>query len=142
MKFFIFFVLFFMSCAGETPKNLGVKDGKFSPCPDKPNCVSSQSLEESAKVDPLKFLGTLEESKERLKKTLHSFENIKIITENENYIHAEATSKIFKFVDDVEFYLDQKNQVIHIKSASRIGHSDLGVNKGRVNSLHFEFVQL
>lgn len=100
-------------------------------CPDKPNCLSTVENH----LPALQTTGDLSEIKDAIKKALETFENYKIITEGENYYHIEFTSKIFRFTDDLELVILEKEQLIHCRSASRIGWSDLGANKARVKKL-------
>ncbi|MDJ0650745.1 MAG: DUF1499 domain-containing protein [Xenococcaceae cyanobacterium MO_188.B19] len=115
--------------AGTRPSNLGVKDGKLAPCPGTPNCVSSQSDNPQFKVEPLPTTSIAE-----IKKIVEAMERTKIIEESDNYLYAEFTSKLMGYVDDVEFYLDPNN-IMHVRSASRLGKSDLGVNRKRVEEI-------
>ncbi|BAU66486.1 hypothetical protein STA3757_38910 [Stanieria sp. NIES-3757] len=116
--------------AGKKPNNLGVKDGKLASCPGTPNCVSSQSDRPQEKIAPLPAVSISE-----LKKVIASMERITIIEETNNYLYAEFKSKLMGFVDDVEFYLDEAANVIHVRSASRLGKSDLGVNRQRIEAI-------
>lgn len=116
--------------SGKKPDNLGVNNGKLAPCPNTPNCVNSQSRDEKAKIDPLPAVPI-----SQLKAVVESMERTKIITETDSYLYAEFASKLMGFVDDVEFYLDKEADVIHVRSASRLGQSDLGVNRVRVQSI-------
>ena len=116
--------------AGKKPDNLGVKDGKLAPCPGTPNCVSSQSTDNQSKIDPLPPKTIAE-----VKQVVESMEGTKIITESDNYLYAEFKSKLMGFVDDVEFYLDTNENVIQVRSASRLGKSDLGVNRQRIEAI-------
>lgn len=128
-----------LSLSGDRPSNLGVKNGKLSPCPASPNCVSSQSSDDDHKVEPLIYEGTPEEAIGELKAILENIENAEIITVADNYIYAEFTSKLMGFVDDVEFYLDEEPGLIQVRSASRLGESDLGVNRQRVEAIRAQF---
>ena len=127
-----------VSCM-SSPKNIGLVDGKLHPCPNSPNCVSSQSEQADKKVDPLKYKGDYLEAKKKLKDVLASLPRTKIVKEEEKYLHAEATTFFFRFVDDCEFLIDDEKKVIHVRSASRVGHSDLGVNRKRVESIREKF---
>jgi uncharacterized protein (DUF1499 family) len=113
-------------------KSIGLKDGKLKPCPKSPNCVSSQSFDERHKLDPLKYTGSIDEGKERIKEIIATFKRTRLITEENNYLHYEFRTATFKFVDDVEFYFDDADKLIHFRSAARLGWSDLGVNKKRM----------
>jgi uncharacterized protein (DUF1499 family) len=116
--------------SGKRPTNLGVKEGKLAPCPGSPNCVNSQSNNPQSKIDPLPPIPI-----SSLKKIIENMERTTIIEETENYLYAEFKSKIMGYVDDVEFYLDPQANVIHVRSASRLGQSDLGVNRKRVEEI-------
>ncbi len=119
-----------LNFSGTRPKNLGVKDGKLAPCPGTPNCVSSQSDNPQFKVDPLPATSIAE-----IKKVVEGMERTTIIEETDNYLYAEFKSKLMGYVDDVEFYLDSDNNVVQVRSASRLGQSDLGVNRKRVEEI-------
>ena len=137
--FLVFSVLFLTSCSGNRPENLGVTDGRFVPCPGSPNCVSSQSADEEHYIDPLVYEGTMTEAHEKLLAVLHSMKRARIVTQQDLYIHAEFTSGLFRFVDDVEFFFDDEHNTIHVRSASRVGYSDLGANRKRIERIRDEF---
>ena len=121
--------------AGQRPTNLGVQSGKLAPCPQTPNCVSSQSQDPQHRIEPLSYNSKPTEAMAKLKTVIENQERTKIITETENYLYAEFTSALMGFVDDVEFLLDDSNKVIHVRSASRLGKSDLGVNRKRIETI-------
>lgn len=127
------------SFSGEQPKNLGVKQGQLAKCPDTPNCVSSQSKDVTHQIDPITYTSSPKEAFNQLKKILEGTENAEIIEANSNYLYAQYTSRIMGFVDDVEFYLEPQDQLIHVRSASRLGESDLGVNRSRVENIREQF---
>jgi uncharacterized protein (DUF1499 family) len=134
-----FLVVFLCSgCSGTRPANLGVKDNRLSPCPSSPNCVSSQSNDESRKIDPIRFSSTTAEAVNRLKRVIQGMERTTVVRETLNYLHVEF-STFLGFVDDVEFYGDESQKVIHLRSASRVGYWDLGVNRRRMESIRAEF---
>ena len=122
-------------CTGTRPMNLGVHDGKLASCPASPNCVSSQSTDRDHAVEPIPFDRTPAEAMADLNKVLSAMPRVKIVTTTEFYLHAEFTSALLRFVDDVEFWCDDRGRVIHLRSASRLGSSDLGVNRKRVERL-------
>ena len=117
------------------PKNIGVENGKLAQIPNKPNAVSSQTDEEDKKVEALEFKVNLEDSKEKLLKSIQDYGNAKIIKNEKNYIYAIFTTGKMKYHDDVEFYFDENAKLIHFRSASRIGYSDMGLNRERYNKL-------
>lgn len=104
-------------------------------CPDKPNCVSTLSTRREQSLLPLKFRGNLEESKLRIKKVIANLSRTKLEKEDNAYLHFTFKSALFGFVDDVEFYLDENTQLVHFRSASRVGYSDLGANRRRMEEI-------
>jgi uncharacterized protein (DUF1499 family) len=128
-----------LSALAKKPQNLGVVDGRLAPCPDTPNCVSTQAPDEQHRIAPLTFTGSPEEAVQRLKQVIASMPRMEIVAESGDYLHVEATSLIFRFVDDVEFWVDRQAKVIHFRSASRAGRSDLGVNRARMEKFRLAF---
>jgi uncharacterized protein (DUF1499 family) len=118
--------------------NKGIIKGKLSELPSSPNCVSSQTKDKTKFVKPFKFKGNLDKTKKAIKKVLEEYGRIKIETEDMNYIHAVSTTKIMRFKDDLEFLFDEKEKLVHFRSESRVGHSDLGLNRKRYD----KFVKL
>ena len=116
-------------------KPIGIIDGKFHPCPKSPNCVSTQSTDEKHRMEAIQYSSTVDEAKGKIKNIITSFKRTKLITETENYLHFEFRTATFKFVDDVEFYLDDKEKLIHFRSAARMGWSDMGVNRKRMRKI-------
>lgn len=129
---------FLAGCAGRPPANLGVTDGRLAPCPDRPNCVSSQAADPARYVEPLTYEGSREAARQRLKQVITGMPRAVITEESPDYIRAEFTSAIMRFVDDVEFYFPPE-PVIQVRSASRLGYSDLGVNRKRVETIRKRF---
>jgi uncharacterized protein (DUF1499 family) len=129
------------SFPGTRPDNLGVKDGKLATCPGSPNCVSSQAPASDSEhyIAPLAYSGDASTALATLKSIIQSTERTAIISESDNYLYAEFTSALMGFVDDVEFYLEPAAGVIHVRSASRLGQSDLGVNRKRVEAIRSQF---
>jgi uncharacterized protein (DUF1499 family) len=125
--------------SGTPPKNLGVNDGKLAACPISPNCVGSQEADEAHKIAPLTYTGNSKEAFDLLNSIVRSLDNAAIVEEQTNYFSAEFTSKLMGFVDDVEFYLDETAGVIQVRSASRLGESDLGVNRQRIETIRSKF---
>jgi uncharacterized protein (DUF1499 family) len=113
---------------------IGIRDGKFYPCPSTPNCTSTQSTDEKHKMKPLSY-STNEEAKTKIKEIIGTFKRTKLITEEDNYLHFEFRTATFKFVDDVEFYFDDSAKLIHFRSAAQKGYSDMGVNKKRMKKV-------
>jgi uncharacterized protein (DUF1499 family) len=123
------------SFSGTRPTNIGVTDGKLLACPDSPNCVSSQSIDAEHKIAPLTYTGDPAKALADLKAVIENMPRTKIITAEGNYIYAEFTSAFMGYVDDVEFYLNTDKGIIEVRSASRLGKSDLGVNRDRVEAI-------
>jgi uncharacterized protein (DUF1499 family) len=117
------------------PKNIGVEDGVLSKMPNSPNAVSSQTFDTSKFVEPFKYLNDFENSRDCVIRMIKEFNGTKIITDENNYIHVVFSTPFMRFKDDVEFYFDDINKVIHFRSASRIGYSDNGLNRNRYNEL-------
>jgi uncharacterized protein (DUF1499 family) len=110
-------------------------------CPDKPNCVSSQALATAQAIAPFPYTGSAAQAMRRLKSALASEKRIRVVAEQDHYLHVEARSLIFRFVDDVEFLIAPEDGLIHVRSASRTGYSDLGVNRRRVERIRRAFEQ-
>jgi uncharacterized protein (DUF1499 family) len=104
-------------------------------CPNSPNCVSSQSADADHFIAPFTIKGKPEDAFAALKKALAEQSRTIITEASANTLHAEATSLIFRFVDDVQAVLDKEAGLIHIRSASRVGYSDFGVNRRRMEAL-------
>ncbi|BAY98680.1 hypothetical protein NIES37_26320 [Tolypothrix tenuis PCC 7101] len=115
--------------------SLGVNNGHLSSCPASPNCVVSQDADAKHAIDPIPYHLDRDKAREVLIKVLGVVPRTEIVEQTDNYIHALSKSRIFKFVDDVEFYLPPNEPVIHVRSASRLGDSDLGVNRRRVEQI-------
>ena len=117
------------------PSNLGVSDGLLAPCTDSPNCVSTQATDDEHAMKPLRFNGDAESAIERLASIVRAEPRTKIVSQSNNYLHAEFTSLVFRFVDDVEFQVEEQANLIHFRSASRVGYYDLGVNRARMERI-------
>ncbi|QGQ23081.1 DUF1499 domain-containing protein [Gimesia benthica] len=121
------------------PDNLGVNDGKLSSCPESPNCVCSCDSSKTHTVAPLAFTDSPAQARERLLSVLGEYPGCQIVTADENYLRAEFRTRWLRFVDDVEFLIEPGQNVIQVRSASRIGYSDLGTNRGRIDSIRQKF---
>jgi uncharacterized protein (DUF1499 family) len=114
---------------------------KLPLCPNSPNCVSSQSSNAGHFIAPFKFTGQAEAAWDALKKELAGQSRTVITEATGDTLHAEATSLIFRFVDDIDAILDADAKLIHVRSASRVGYSDLGVNRRRIEALRKQLQQ-
>lgn len=114
----------------------------LSPCPKSPNCVSSQAQSDNSHfIAPFTIKTASSEAWAAIKKVLKNQSRTIISKETDEVIEAEVTSLVFRFVDDVQILLDKQAGLIHIRSASRTGHSDLGVNRKRVEKLRVQLQQ-
>ncbi len=112
---------------------------QLQPCPQSPNCVSSQSTDAEHFIEALAYQGSIEEAKARVIQEIASLPRTRIVENEPTYLHVECTSLIFRFTDDLEFAFDDTQKVIHVRSASRVGHSDLGANRKRVETIRQHF---
>lgn len=118
---------------------LGVTNQRLSPCPASPNCVCSQSDSQIHFVKPIPYSGTDKQALQRLTNILNQMRGCQIVKQEEDYLHAIVRSRCFRFADDVEFWIDSRQNEIQVRSASRVGYSDLGVNRERVEAIRQQF---
>ncbi len=130
-----------IGCQSVRPANIGTHDGKLAPCPSSPNCVSSQSSDDAHRIAPLTYSGRAADAMKKLTAIVQTFPRTSVITVSDSYLHAEFTSALFRFVDDVEFLVDNTAKVIHVRSASRMGYSDLGVNRKRIEQIRLRWLE-
>ena len=121
------------------PANIGVRDGALAPCPATPNCVSTRASAPGQRAAPLAFTGPATDALARLRRVVSAMPGARVVVAEERYLHAEFTSRVLRFVDDVEFLVDAENGVIHYRSASRLGRDDLGVNRRRMDEVARRF---
>lgn len=120
--------------AGKRPHNLGYDNGRLAPCKSTPNCVSSQA----DLADAQHYIAPIALKKDaiaQVRKAVESMPRARVVQAEPGYLYAEFTSKLMGFVDDVEFLYDPAKGVVHVRSASRLGRSDFGVNRDRVERL-------
>ena len=122
------------------PTNLGVKDGRLAPCKQSPNCVSSQAdaADREHYIAPIAFRGPMAD----LRRAVESMERASVIKVERDYLYAEYRTRLLRYVDDVELYYDQQQGVVHVRSASRLGRRDFGVNRKRVEALRRAIARL
>ena len=120
--------------AGKRPQNLGYSNGRLAPCRSTPNCVSSQAdpKDEQHYIAPLAIKGDVISS---IRKAVESMPRATVVQAEPGYLYAEFRSKLMGFVDDVEFLVDPAKGVVHVRSASRLGRRDFGVNRERIEKL-------
>ena len=131
----LFTLMSLLSCSGQRPTNIGITDSKLSACPASPNCVSSDASDEAHNILPFQFVKVTTGTWQVIRQAVLELPRTEIITETTNYIHAECSSAVFGFVDDLELHLRASDNSIAIRSASRLGHSDFGVNRKRIETL-------
>ena len=120
---------FLSACAGEPPQDIGVRDGKLIACPESPNCVSSyESSEEHA-------IAALDGNLNQIQQILVAMDGANIVEQSNNYLYAEFTSSLVGYIDDVEFLYDAASNTTQVRSASRVGYSDMGANRSRVEAI-------
>jgi uncharacterized protein (DUF1499 family) len=128
-------------CSGKMT-TLGVESGQLTSCPTSPNCVNSQAKDDEHFIEPIVSTKTQSQTKERLVSILNDTKNAEIKIIQNDYLRAEFTSSVFRFVDDVEFYFPQTTSndlIIHVRSASRVGYFDFGVNRKRIEEIRNQF---
>jgi len=131
-------ILISMSVMSKNWNAPGLIDKKLTRCPDKPNCVCSEYKDDIKHyIEPI-YISENIDSLALLNKILADMGgNIK--SEQDNYIAVTFTSSVFNFIDDLEIRIDKENKMIHIRSAARVGYSDFGVNRKRVEQLRHVF---
>lgn len=128
-----------MNERGSSPTELGVTDGGLAQCPNSPNCVSSTATDPKQVMEPIPWSGTPTEGLDRLESIVRELPRTRIVQREENYLRVEFRSWLFGFVDDVEFLVPRDEGVIHFRSASRVGYSDMGVNRKRMTGIGQRF---
>ena len=123
--------------AGKRPGNLGVHGGRLAPCPPTPNCVSSQAdpADTVHYITPIPFQGAPFEAMAAVRRAVESMPRATVVRHEPDYLYAEFRSRLMGFVDDVEFTYDDRAGLIQVRSASRLGRSDLGVNRRRIEAI-------
>jgi uncharacterized protein (DUF1499 family) len=129
------------SCAGTRPAHLGVHGSALSPCPSSPNCVSSDAGDPSHRVPPFELAAPAPEAWRAARLAVAALPRTLVVAETPDYLHAECASAIFGFVDDLELHLRAAEGLIAVRSASRLGHGDMGVNRRRVEGLRSSLVR-
>ena len=131
-----------VACAGHTQESRSKTSVDLAPCPDSPNCVSSKSKDAGHGMPPLPYLKSGEESMNRLVAIVREMRRATIVSATPSYLHVEFRSALFRFVDDVEFVLDDSARLIHFRSASRTGYYDFGVNRSRMKEISDRYLRL
>lgn len=127
-------VLSLMSCKAMNTTT-GIENNRLAPCPSSPNCVSSDATDEGHAVEPFGLAADPDQAWAALQEVMKSRPRTRIVELTGDYLHAEEKSRLFGFVDDIEFHLRPGQGLIAVRSASRTGYSDLGVNRRRVEAI-------
>ena len=127
------------SCAGSQPADIGVDEGRLAPCPSSPNCVSSDAQPGLHQTKPLRFDGDSATAWKFAEAAVGQLPRTRVIRLEPDYLHAECRSALMGFVDDLELYLRADEGTIAVRSASRLGWSDMGVNRRRVDAVRRAF---
>ncbi len=120
---------------------IGLGENGLRPCPNRPNCVTSLNGDEAHSITPISYTAGKEAAREKIKLILLKMDRTHIITDQSDYLHVVFTSRVMRFKDDVEFWFPDDENTIHIRSASRMGYSDLGVNRKRVEEIRKRFLE-
>lgn len=128
-------LIFVISAMTPRPETIGLVDGNLAPLPDKPNCVSTAATDELHSIAPLTFSGNATDAVDRLAAVIVAMPSATVIEQRENYLYVEFRSRLFRYVDDVEFLIDTDTETIQFRSASRVGYSDMGVNRARMEQI-------
>ena len=110
-----------------------IKDGRLSPCSGTPNCVNSDAQKAPHAIEPLPY--TSDKSLDKIQKFLLENYKAKVIKKTPRYLHIVVTTRYFRFKDDLQFLVQPAEKIISVKSASRVGYSDFGTNKARIEAL-------
>ena len=113
---------------------------QLATCPDSPNCVCSQDESPDHQIDPLNVPSHITDPISLLRQLLQQMPRTKITLDTNNYLRAECTSLIMRYVDDIEFLWIPDKNLIHLRSASRVGYSDMGVNRQRLDKLRLQWL--
>ncbi|MDG2048940.1 MAG: DUF1499 domain-containing protein [Myxococcota bacterium] len=124
-----------IGCSSHPPRGLGEMAGALRPCPPSPNCVCSESEDPLHAIAPIQTVGTPEVAFQKAEEVIRGWNRCTVIRFDPDFLHAECKSAIFRFVDDLELALRPDQREIAVRSASRVGHSDFGVNRRRVERL-------
>jgi len=130
-----------VACAGHSQDSRSKTPADLAPCPDSPNCVSTKSEEPDHAMSPLPYIKSGKESMDRLVDIVREMKRVTIVSALPSYLHVEFRSALFRFVDDVEFVLEDSARLIHFRSASRTGYYDFGVNRSRMTEISDRYLR-
>jgi len=134
--------LVMVGCGGKMPDDLGPQGGALGPCPDSPNCVSSavDASDEQHSIAAFTIEGDTEAAWNALIAAVEAMPRTEIVTRGDDYLYAVQTSSLMRYNDDFEFLLVSRKALIHVRSASRVGHGDMGVNRDRIEAVRATLV--
>lgn len=124
-----------LSACASNEVTTGIKNGRLTPCPSSPNCVSSDATDEEHRVDPYRLKVSPEQAWRGLQNVIAAEDAKRLVTVDDAYMHVEFISAVMRFVDDTEFHLRPDDGIIAVRSASRTGYNDMGVNRKRVERI-------
>lgn len=128
-------LLLLSACSSTAPKQITLSPLGFSDCPVSPNCVSSDAQDELHTIAPFKLNVPADQAWAEIKAAVMQLSRTRVVSEKDGYLHAESRSLIFRFVDDLQLQLREQEGIIAVYSASRVGHSDFGINRQRIETL-------
>lgn len=138
---FVVVALMGLSITSRKQPELGLEQGRLRACPASPNCVCSEYQDTLSSVEPINYSIAHADAWQGIKEAITASGG-QIVLEQDSYLHARFVTSLLRFIDDVELRHDEENNQIHIRSASRVGHSDLGVNRLRVERIRQAFQAL
>lgn len=132
--------------SGRPPSDLGVRDGRLKAPAATPNSVSSQAdlhrgggaLVDYARIAPIAAAADVAATMQRLRAVIERMPGGRIVEARPDYLYVQFTTRWLKFVDDAEFWASPAERVIHVRSASRLGRKDFGVNRARIERIRGE----
>lgn len=119
-------------CSAPVPGELGAREGRLAPCPSSPNCVSTQAPDEVHGTDPFLLALPPEQAWSRVREAVETLDGAAVVQQTDDYLHAECTTPLMRYVDDLELLLLPEQGRIAVRSASRVGWSDIGANRERI----------
>jgi uncharacterized protein (DUF1499 family) len=129
------------SFSGTRPNNLGIKNSQLAQCSSSPNCVSSDATDAAHQIAPFALTLPVNDAWLAVRQVAVNQPRTKVISVTEEYLYAECSSAFFGFVDDLELHLRLEEKLIAVRSAARLGYSDFGVNRRRVENLRSELTR-
>jgi uncharacterized protein (DUF1499 family) len=136
-----FIVMSAVACVGHAQDSRSTTPSDLAPCPDSPNCVSTKSKDLDHAMTPLPYIKSGKGSMDHLVDIVRQMKRATIVSATPSYLHVEFRSALFRFVDDVEFLMEDSARLIHFRSASRTGYYDFGVNRKRMEEISDRYLR-